>query len=66
MALFAILMVVVGTMRFGLVLRGRRLRSISAVTAYGFAFGIGAFGQLDELHGPGHRSGRSSAALNFV
>ncbi|MGO9633909.1 MAG: PAS domain S-box protein [Steroidobacteraceae bacterium] len=51
MALFAILLVVVGAIRFGLVPAAGASFAISAVTAYGIAFGLGAFGQIDELHG---------------
>jgi PAS domain S-box-containing protein len=51
MALFAILLVVVGAIRFGLVPAASASFAISALTAYSVAFGRGAFGQIDELHG---------------
>ena len=50
-ALVALILMVVGTMRFGLVLSACGAFVISLVTALSFAFRIGAFGQLDELPG---------------
>jgi PAS domain S-box-containing protein len=50
-ALVALILMVVGTMRFGLVLSALGAFVISLLTALSFAFRIGAFGQLDELPG---------------
>ncbi len=51
LALFAILLVVVGAIRFGLVPAASASFAISAVTAYSIAFGRGAFDHIDDLHG---------------
>ena len=51
LALCAILLVVVGAIRFGLVPAAGASFAISALTAYSIAFGRGAFGHIDELHG---------------
>ena len=53
-ALVALILMVVGTMRFGLVLSACGAFVISLMTALSFAFRIGAFGQLDELPGSRH------------
>ncbi|MGA2398633.1 MAG: histidine kinase [Steroidobacteraceae bacterium] len=50
-ALVALILMVVGTVRFGLVLSAFGAFVISLLTAFSFAFRIGAFGQLDELPG---------------
>ncbi len=50
-ALIALVLMVVGTMRFGLVLSAFGAFVISLMTALSFAFRIGAFGQLQELQG---------------
>lgn len=50
-ALVALILMVVGTMRFGLVLSSFGAFVISLITALSFAFRFGAFGQLDELTG---------------
>jgi PAS domain S-box-containing protein len=50
-ALVALILMVVGTMRFGLVLSALGAFVISLLTALSFAFRVGAFGQLDELPG---------------
>jgi PAS domain S-box-containing protein len=50
-ALVALVLMVVGTMRFGLVLSAFGAFALSLTTTVGFAFRIGAFGQLKELPG---------------
>jgi len=50
-ALVALILMVVGTMRFGLVLSASGAFVLSLLTALSFAFRIGAFGQLEELPG---------------
>jgi PAS domain S-box-containing protein len=50
-ALVALILMVVGTMRFGLVLSAVGAFVLSSLTALSFAFRIGAFGQLEELQG---------------
>ncbi len=50
-ALFALMLMVVGTIRFGLVVSAAGAFVISALTAISFVFGRGAFGGLLELQG---------------
>jgi PAS domain S-box-containing protein len=50
-ALVALILMVVGTMRFGLVLSAFGAFVLSLLTALSFAFRVGAFGQVDELPG---------------
>lgn len=64
-ALFALILMVVGTMRFGLVLSAAGAFVISLLTALSFAFRIGAFGELYELQGL-VITWTFIAALNFV
>ena len=49
--MFALLLVVVGSIRFGLVVSMLGSMAISFTTAAGFDFGFGLFGQFDELPG---------------
>jgi PAS domain S-box-containing protein len=48
---FAILLIVVGAMRFGLVIAAGASFAISTMTAIGAAFSVGAFAQFDQLQG---------------
>jgi PAS domain S-box-containing protein len=48
---FAVLLIVVAAMRFGLVVSVSGVFAISALTTYSFAFSRGAFSQLNELQG---------------
>ncbi len=50
-ALFALMLMVIGTMRFGLVPAAAGAFVLSVTTALSFAFRIGAFGQLTEFPG---------------
>jgi PAS domain S-box-containing protein len=50
-ALVALILMVVGTIRFGLVVATAGAFVLSATTAFSFAFGRGAFGGLYELQG---------------
>jgi len=50
-ALVALILMVVGTIRFGLVVASASAFLLSALTATSFAFGVGAFGNLFELQG---------------
>jgi PAS domain S-box-containing protein len=50
-ALVALILMVVGTIRFGLVVASASAFVLSALTATSFAFGVGAFGNLFELQG---------------
>ena len=54
MALFAILLVVVGAIRFGLVPAAGASFVISVLAALGIAFSRGIFAHIDELHGLGY------------
>ncbi len=51
MALFAILLVVVGAIRFGLVPAAGASFVISVLAAFSIAFSRGKFGHIEELHG---------------
>jgi PAS domain S-box-containing protein len=64
-ALVALVLMVVGTMRFGLVLSALGAFVLSLITSLGFAFRIGAFGELKELPGL-IMVWTFVAALNFV
>jgi PAS domain S-box-containing protein len=48
---FAVLLIVVAAMRFGLAVSASGVFAISTLTAYSFAFSRGAFGQFYELQG---------------
>jgi PAS domain S-box-containing protein len=64
-ALVALILMVVGTIRFGLVVAASGAFVISAFTAASFAFGVGAFADLYELQGL-VITWTFVAALNFV
>jgi PAS domain S-box-containing protein len=64
-ALGALVLMVVGTMRFGLVLSALGAFVLSLITTLSFAFGMGAFGQLGELPGL-IIVWTFAAALNFI
>jgi PAS domain S-box-containing protein len=65
LALIALILMVVGTIRLGLVVAATGAFVISAFTATSFAFGVGAFGDLYELQGL-VITWTFVAALNFV
>ena len=64
-ALAALILMIIGTIRFGLVISSAGAFVISAATALSFEFGRGAFGGLQELQGV-VLTWTFVAALNFV
>jgi PAS domain S-box-containing protein len=64
-AFFALVLMVTGAIRLGLVISASGAFLISALTAVSFAFGIGCFGKLTELEGL-VITWTLVAALNFV
>jgi PAS domain S-box-containing protein len=63
--LFALILIVMGTIRLGLVISAAGAFLLSAVTVVSFSFGIGVFGNLYELQGL-VITWTLIAALNFV
>jgi len=64
-ALVALILMIFGTIRFGLVIAEAAAFVLSALTAYSFAFDRGAFSGVSELHGL-VLTWTFVAALNFV